>query len=143
MVAGLVEANVGDSRARAGVARFARGPLVLRTTDRDAAVTLTFQRDDIVITDGVADGAPSLAGPWLELAHVCTGRRSLFAAIAAGDLEVSPRRRPDLVAMAGFVLAAPAEDEAAHARRRRLVLLAVVMTLLILVVLGATRREDG
>ena len=121
MVAGLLAANLADSRARAAIARLARGQLVLSTTDRPAAVTLTFHGDEVIIDDGAVTNAPSLAGPWLELAHVCSGTRSPAAALIARDLRVACRRRPHLAAMAGFVLAAPADVDTAAARRRRAV----------------------
>jgi hypothetical protein len=119
MVAGLVAANLADSRSRSLLARVARGPLVLRTTDRPAAVTVTFSGAEVAVDDGGVPHAPVLAGPWLELAHVCSGTRSPWSAIAARDLRVAPGRRPHLLAVAGFVLAAPA-DAATAARHRRL-----------------------
>lgn len=121
MVAGLLAANLADSRARAAVARLARGQLVLSTTDRPAAVTLTFRGHEVVVDDGAVADVPSLAGPWLELAHVCSGTRSPAAALVARDLRVAFHRRPHLTAMAGFVLAAPADTETVAARRRRVV----------------------
>lgn len=142
MVASLLEANVADSRSRAAVARLARGALVLTTTDRDVSVTLTFHGGDVVVTDGVSEGAPSLAGPWLELAHVCSGTRSPFPAIAHGDLRVAPGHRPDLVAMAGYILAAPAEADAIAARRSRVVLAVLVLLVVAAVVRSRARRPD-
>ncbi len=147
MVAGLLAANLADSRSRAHLARLARGPLVLRTTDRPAAVTVTFHGNEVVVDDGTVAGAPVLAGPWLELAHVCSGTRSPLVAIAARDLRVTPGRRPHLAAMAGFVLAAPADVATAEARRRRvgraLAATGAVAAAGTVVVLVVRRREAG
>ena len=70
MLGGLLEDNLRDYPIRARVASRTRGKVVLTASDRDLSVTLTFGDGQVVVSDGAADGAPLLAGPWLELAKL-------------------------------------------------------------------------
>ena len=98
---------------RSAVTAAARGKVVLTASDRDLSVTLSFATGRVDVSDGGDDDsrAPSMAGPWLELAHVCSGQRSPVRAIAAGELHVAPRGHPARLLAAGFALSAPATRE--------------------------------
>lgn len=122
MLAALLEDNLRDFRARRFVASHTRGDVVLRASDRDLAVTLSFRRGEIRIAEGQVPDAPVLAGDWLELTRLCSGRRSPVAAVAARELHVTPGRGMRAAAGAGFALSVPRsfyeEDRDAVARRR-------------------------
>jgi hypothetical protein len=107
MLAEVLAANVADYRGRAWAASRARGSVVLVASDRDIAVTLTFARGDVAITDGSSPGIPVLAGPWLTMADLCSGEVSPVRAIVRRELHVEPTRRLDTLAATGFVLSVP------------------------------------
>ena len=136
MLASLLEDNLRDFRTRAFVARLTRGDVVLLASDSDIAVTLSFRPGEVVIGDGPQPGAPVLAGKWLDMAKLCSGRRSPFAAMTSGELRLTPGRKLRAVAGAGFALSVPKsfydENRETFLRRRRgliisLTLLAAVM----------------
>lgn len=145
MLADLLEQNLADFPRRARVAALTRGDVVLTASDRDLSVTLHFGDGRVVVTDGAARGAPELAGPWLEMAKVCSGLRSPVSAVGARALRITPGHHPIALAGAGFALSVPPsfyEDEAARAaRRRRTTLVAVALVVGALVVLLARRRR--
>lgn len=136
MLASLLEDNLRDFRSRSLVARFTRGDVVLRASDRDIAVTLSFRPGEIVIGDGAEPGAPVLAGAWLDMAKVCSGQRSLIAAVTSGEMRVTPGRKMLAAAGAGLALSVPKSFYEPHhetfTRRRRI---AIVLLLLIAAVM--------
>lgn len=124
MLASLLEQNLRDFPTRARVAGRTRGEVVLVAADNDIAVTLRFEGDRVVVTDGSFAGAPRLTGPWLEMARVCSGQLSPLAAARSGALQVAFGRRPLTLAGAGFALSVPAAfyedaDQRRQTRRRR------------------------
>lgn len=144
MLADLLEQNLADFPRRARVAAFTRGDVVLTASDRDLSVTLHFGDGQVLVTDGAAPGAPALAGPWLEMAKVCSGRTSPITAVRGRALRITPGHNPIALAGAGFALSVPPsfyEPEAARraARRRRTAL--IVIAVLVLGAFGAWRRS--
>lgn len=136
MLASLLEDNLRDFRSRSLVARFTRGDVVLLASDRDIAVTLSFRPGEILVADGAMPGAPVLAGEWLDMAKLCSGRRSPIAAVTSGELRVTRGRAMLAAAGAGFSLSVPKkfyeenrDDLTSHRRRTviSLVLLAAVI----------------
>lgn len=107
MVAELLRANLADSRARARLARRARGRVVLLASDRNLGVTIAFDEEGITVTGESATPAPTLAGGWLEMAAVCAGSRSPVGALVRRELHLTVRRPVMLLATAGFVLKVP------------------------------------
>ena len=103
MVASLLEDNVRDFRTRAAAARFARGEVVLRTSDGGVAVTLSFRPGQVVVEEGPRAGAAVMEGEWIHMAALCSGQRSALAALASGELRL--RRGHGLLAAAGAGLA--------------------------------------
>lgn len=144
MLGGLLEDNVRDYKGRAGVTRLARGDIVLTAADRDISVTLSFRGDEVVVTNGVTEGAAVLAGPWLEMAKLCSGQVNPFKAMARRELTIEPRGRLDTVAAAGFVLSVPPSyygDDEAVRRRRIQVGVAVATTIGVTVTIAYIRRR--
>jgi hypothetical protein len=148
MLADLLEQNVGDFPLRARVAALTRGDVVLTASDQDLSVTLQFGAGRVIVRDGAVPGAPALAGPWLEMAKVCSGRSSPIAAVRERALRISPGHNPIALAGAGFALSVPPSfyegGVARRARQRRTTLIAVVLAagvLGVLVVLLAQRRS--
>jgi len=141
MLAALLEDNLRDFRARSFVARHTRGDVVLRASDRDVAVTLSFRPGEIRVVDGSAPDAPVLAGDWLELSKLCSGQRSPVAAVVARELRVTPGRGMRAAAGAGFALSVPKsfydEDRDAVARRRLAVVGALIVVLVAALVVSA------
>jgi hypothetical protein len=136
MLGGLLEDNLRDYPSRSRVAGLARGDAVLTASDRDISVTLSFRGHEVAIANGAAEHAPVLAGPWLDMAKLCSGQVSPVKAIVQRDLTITPRGRLDTVAAAGYVLSVPASfyDDAETTRRRRRRAIAVVAVLVALVV---------
>jgi hypothetical protein len=135
MLASLLEDNLRDFPTRALAARFARGDVVLLASDRDAAVTLSFRTDEIVIEEGAAPGAPVLAGEWLNLARLCSGQLSPIAAMRSRALRVTPGRGMRAAAGAGIALSVPRsfydQDREALLRRRTVISLTALGAVLI------------
>ncbi len=107
MVAQLLEDNLRDFRTRAAAARYARGDVVLRTSDSDVAVTLSFGPGEVVVREGRRAGAVVLAGEWVHLAGLCSGQRSVLGALASGELSLHPGRGWRAAAGAGLALSVP------------------------------------
>ena len=125
MLAGLLADNLRDFPGRARVARRTRGELVLTAADRDLSITLSFGPDSIEVTDGAVPGAPSMAGTWLAMSRVGSGRISPLRALVDRELTLGRGRHLSVVPAGGFVLSVPASfyDEAgARRKRRRLVI---------------------
>jgi hypothetical protein len=149
MLASLLHDNLRDFRSRSLVARFTRGDVVLRATDRDIAVTLSFRPGEILIGDGAVPGAPVLAGEWLDLAKLCSGQRSPVAAVASGELRVTSGRGMLAAAGAGLALSVPKsfyeENRETFIRRRRGVIIALALLAAVILTAFIARggRHDG
>lgn len=147
MLGGLLEENIRDYQGRARVARIARGDVVLTASDRDVSVTLSFRGPEVVVRNGRAEGAAALAGPWLEMAKLCSGQVNPLRAVVRRELTIEPRGRLDAVAAAGFVLSIPqsfydddAEAATRRRRQRRRIAVAVVVTTGAVVAVTCARR---
>jgi hypothetical protein len=131
MLASLLQDNLRDFRSRSLVARLTRGDVVLLASDRDLAVTLSFRPGEILVEDGAAPGAPVLAGEWLDMAKLCSGQRSLIAAVTSGELRVTPGRGMLAAAGAGLAMSVPKsfyeENREALARRRGVVIAVMLL----------------
>lgn len=147
MLGGLLEENLRDYPGRARVAGLARGDVVLTASDRDISVTVSFRGDEVVVSNGPAEGAAALAGPWLEMAKLCSGQVNPVKALARRELTIDPRGRLDAVAAAGYVLSVPVsfygdpEELAVLGRRRRRTAVAVVAVGTAVVVYRTRRRR--
>ncbi len=149
MVASLLQDNLRDFRSRSVVARFTRGDVVLLASDRDLAVTLSFQPGQVLITEGAAPGAPVLAAEWLDMARLCSGQRSPLTALTSGELRVTPGRGMRAAAGAGFALSVPQsfyeENPETLVRRRRRVILSLALVAVVMltacIVWGPPRRR--
>lgn len=137
MLGGLLEDNLRDYPGRARVTSLARGDVVLTASDRDISVTLSLRGDEVVVANGPKPGAAVLAGPWLEMAKLCSGQVNPFRAVAQRDLSIRLGRRLDAVAAAGYALSIPAsfyrdedDDEEAHEQRRQQVVIAIAVVAL-------------
>ena len=149
MLASLLQDNLRDFRTRALAARFTRGAVVLLASDRDIAVTLSFRPGEIVIGEGMTPGAPVLAGEWLDMAKLCSGRRSPIAAVISGELRVTPGRGMRAAAGAGLALSVPNsfydENPETLKRRRRVVFIASMLVAVVIptaVVVSRARPPD-
>lgn len=148
MLGGLLEENLRDYPGRARVTALARGDVVLMASDRDISVTLSLRGDEVVVTNGATEGASVLAGPWLEMAKLCSGQVNPFKAVARRDLTIEFGGRLNAMAATGYALSIPAsfyldEDEAEAAQqRRRQVTIAVAVVLGTVVVAGFLRRRS-
>ena len=144
MLASLLHDNLRDFRSRSLVARFTRGDVVLRATDRDIAVTLSFRPGEILIGDGAVPGAPVLAGEWLDLAKLCSGQRSPIAAVASGELRVTSGRGMLAAAGAGLALSVPKsfyeEKRETLIRRRRAVVIALALLAAVMLIALSARK---
>ena len=120
---GGLHARGAVEQARARVAALARGAVVMTASDRDISVTLSFRGREVVVTDGTASGAPVIAGPWLEMAKLCSGQLSPVKAVAQKQLVITPSAHGlTALAGAGYALSIPPSfygDEEAVAKRRR------------------------
>lgn len=148
MLAGVLSDNLRDYPARARVASIARGDVVLTASDRDVSVTLRFGPGRVVIENGGTRGAPVLAGPWLEMAKLCSGQGSPVAALRDRTVKVTPGRSPAALAAAVYALTVPAsfydDDEeraAREERRRRATRIAVLVAVLLLLGVALRRRR--
>ncbi len=108
MLAGLLADNLRDFRGRSRVAGLARGAVVLRASDHDLDVTVSFGQGRVEITDGAAPGVTVVAGPWLAMAQLCSGQLPPLRALREGQLALTPGRHLPAAAAAGFVLSVPA-----------------------------------
>jgi hypothetical protein len=147
MLGGLLEDNLRDYPSRARVAGLARGNVVLTASDRDVSVTLSFRGHEVVVANGSTERAPVLAGPWLEMAKLCSGQASPLGALARREVSITPRARLDTVAAAGYVLSVPPSfygDEAAVRQRRRQAIGVgvVAVAAAVIIVCGLRRRRN-
>jgi hypothetical protein len=144
MLGGLLEDNMRDFPSRARVTKLARGEVVLTASDRDISVTLSFRGKEVVIANGPSEGATVLAGPWLEMAKLCSGQVNPVKAVARRELSIQPSGRLDAVAAAGYALSVPPSfygDEEAVEQRRRQVIIAVAATATLVVTVAYLRRR--
>lgn len=125
MLADLLRDNLSDFPGRARVAALTRGSLVLTASDQDMSITISFDRGRIEVADGAMPGAPGMAGPWLAMSRVCSGRTSPLRALVDRELTLGVGRRIWVVASGGYVLSVPASfyGDKEVIRKRRLVLL--------------------
>lgn len=141
LLADLLRDNLRDFPGRARVAARTRGQLVLTASDRGLSVTLAFASGEIRVSDDALPGASTMAGPWLAMSRVCSGRISPLRALIDRELTVSPGRHPWVVPAGGFVLSVPASfydtDGAGEKRRKTIVIGAAVAAVLVLAA-GAT-----
>jgi hypothetical protein len=135
MLASLLQDNLRDFRTRALAAYLTRGDVVLLALDRDMAVTLSFRPDEVVIEEGAVSGVPVLAGEWLDLARLCSGQLSPFAAMRSGGLRVTPGRGMRAAAGAGIALSVPRsfyeQDREPLVRRRTVLSLTTLAAVLL------------
>lgn len=128
MIADLLRDNLRDFPGRARVAARARGALVLTAADRGLSITIRFDHGEIEVVDGAEPAAPSMAGPWLAMSRVCSGRISPLRALVERELTLRPGRHIGVIAAGGYVLSVPASfyGDAAAIRKRRLIALVSV-----------------
>lgn len=132
----FLEQTVDASERKAAEARALRGDLVVRAAeDESVAVRIAFRGDRIELTDvggARVDGAPSIQGDFLSVAHVTSGQASPMALVLSRQLRVSfgLGQLPFLVRVLAFMRI----DEGASARQRAL-LLALAAALLFALVL--------
>ncbi len=107
MVAGLLEANMAESRQRRRVAARARGAVVLEASDRGLGVTVIFKGDQVIVEPSYTPGVQVLSGAWLDMADLCSGRLSPLSAVARRRVRIIDRGRLGLLVAAGYVLKAP------------------------------------
>lgn len=148
MLGDLLADNLRDYPTRSRVARSVRGPVVMTAADHDRSITVRFNGPEIVIEEGATPGAASMAGPWLDLAAICSGGLSPMQAMREKQIEVNNMRRADLLAAAGYVMSVPAsyyrdDDETERIRKQRMTIAAVVVTILVVLVLIRMFRSDG
>lgn len=147
MLGGLLEENLRDYPGRARVTSLARGDVVLTASDRDVSVTLSLKGNEVVVANGKLEGAAVLAGPWLEMAKLCSGQANPFSAVARRELTIEFGGRLDAMAAAGYALSIPSsfyqdDDEAeASQKHHRRVAIAVVAVTGTVVVVGLVRRR--
>jgi len=145
MLADLLRDNMKDFPGKGRAAGLARGNVVMRASDRDVSVTLSFRGGEVVVTDGPTPGAPVVQGAWLDLAKLCSGQISPVKAVLARRLEVTPAAH-GLTALAGasYALSVPPSfygDEEAVAKRRKQVRLTVGITVGVVVLLALNRHR--
>lgn len=144
MLAELLADNLRDDRGRARAARLAHGPVVMTASDHDRSVTVRFAGREITVDEGADEDAPHMVGAWLDLAQLCSGRLSPVQAVRERRLTLRHVRRPDLLAVAGYVLSVPAGyygDSPRFSRRRATTTALVVTAAAAAVVLLSTRRR--
>ncbi len=107
MVADLIEANMAGSPRRARAVSGTQGNVVLSADDRGLSVTVSFHRERVSVVGSSLGDAPVLAGSWMDMARVCSGRCSPARLVLRRRLRVRLRRplRPLLVA--AYVLKVP------------------------------------
>ena len=131
MIADLIRQNFADSRVRTVVAASIRGDVCLRAADYDQAVTVSFAGPSVSVVDGDVNDlfaevdTPQMSGDWLDLSYVCTGQQSPFSAWRTGAVDLKPHGHLGRLAAVGFVLLAPATEEAVQRRRQRALITAV------------------
>jgi len=146
MIADLLEANRRDFRLRRWVAGRLRGPVVFTASDRDVSVTLWFDRGAVTVVDGAAVGTPSVAGPWLTMTRVCSGRCSPARAWRDGELALAGPSGRARAAAAAFVLSVPSSfyrPPSADPTVRRLARATLAATLALVAVGGFTRGSGS
>lgn len=146
MLADLLRDNLRDFPGRARVAARTRGELVLTASDRELSITLAFGPDEIRVTDGAVPGASSMAGSWLAMSRVCSGRISPLRAIVDRELKLGRGRQLSVVPAGGFVLSVPAsfyDDTAVDRRRRRMLIIGIVITVIALVAVLAIAQAPS
>lgn len=146
MLGELLADNLRDYPARARVARVLHGSVVMTAADKDRSVTVRFGGPTIVVDEGAVAGAPSVAGEWLDLAQLCSGRLPPLRAVRSRRLQVSGFARPDLLAGVGYVMSVPASyygGDVPVSRRPRVVIPVVLLIalLVVLTLLSAWRRR--
>lgn len=119
MVASLLQDNVRDFRTRAAAARYTRGEVVLRASDADMSVTLSFQPGQVVVEEGARAATAMLEGEWLHMAALCSGQRSVLAALASGELRLRRGHGLRTAAGAGMALSVPPSFYGSDGRSRR------------------------
>jgi hypothetical protein len=107
MVASLLGDNVRDFRSRAAAAWCTRGDVVLKASDNDMAITLSFRPGEVTVEEGPRPGTIVLAGEWLRMAELCSGRRSLLGVLRSGDLHVQRGHGLRAAVGAGMALSVP------------------------------------
>ena len=148
MLGDLLTDNLRDYPTRARVARAVRGPVVMTAADHDRSITVRFSGTEILIEEGSAPGAASMAGPWLDLAAICSGGLSPLQAMREKRIEVANMARADLLAAAGYVMSVPAsyyrdEEENERLRKRRRTIAVIVLVITVLVLLGLITRKES
>lgn len=141
MVASLLEDNLRDFRSRAAAAWCTRGDVVLRASDNDMAITLSFRAGEVVVEEGSRPGVIVLAGDWLHMAELCSGQRSVLGAMASGDLHLQRGRGLRAAVGAGLALSVPKsfyESGDGNLRRHRA---GVALMLLALGTVAITKRS--
>jgi len=140
LLADLLRDNLRDFPGRARVAARTRGQLVLTASDRGLSVTLAFASGEIRVSDDALPGASTMAGPWLAMSRVCSGRISPLRALIDRELTVSPGRHPWVVPAGGFVLSVPASfyDTAGAEKRRRWLTIVATVTAALVLAVGVT-----
>ncbi len=145
MLADLLRDNMKDYPVRGRAAGLARGSVVMCAADRGISVTLTFRGGEVVVTDGVEQGAPVVAGAWLEMAKLCSGQLSPVRAVSQKQLKVTPSPHGlTALAAAGYALSVPPSfygDDEAVAKRRLQVQIAVGSAVGVIVLLAWSRHR--
>lgn len=118
MIGDLIADNLRDYAGRRRVARLAKGDVVLSATDKTAEITISFLGDEIVVREGAVPGGSLLAGPWVEMAKLCSGRLNPVRALASGALNVEVRNQPALITATGYVMSVPPSYYGDTSRRR-------------------------
>lgn len=142
MLSGLLTENLRDFRTRAWVAGRLRGEVVLSASDRGFSVTISFRPGVVEVTDGVADAAPVISGPWLTMAKLCSGQVSPLRAWRDDELRIERWRGVAKAAAAGFVLSVPASFYGeSSAQVVTIGSVGLVATAAIVIVIAARRRR--
>jgi cytochrome c oxidase assembly protein subunit 15 len=107
MIGGLLADNVRDFPSRARAARLARGAVVLQATDRGIAVTLSFGRGEVAVTDGATPGVAVIAGAWLDMAQLCSGQGSFAGALVRRQVRIRRGHGMAVLPVAALALSVP------------------------------------
>ncbi|MCZ7526262.1 MAG: hypothetical protein M5U14_07745 [Acidimicrobiia bacterium] len=114
---------------------------MLQAADRGLAVTVDFAPGRVRISDGAAPGAPVLAGPWLDMARLCSGQLNPSRRAARRHPDDHPRRPTPALAAAGYVLSVPASHYGEETDRRALYATLAVAGLTVAVLVWARHRR--